>query len=194
MTPKEVNRQARVLDQMLSMHSALRDRYACRAKLLTLGILGCSVVLCTVTFLPDDALKPVGVSASANRYLIGGLSSIVFFLAIVELCVRWGKVSRRHGEASEALAKLKQQYRVATSSGEMQSGACAKLTEEFGRVMAELPHIPDKQFPSLKAYHLRKVRLSQMIDSHVGCPVWLLRLRLVWEGVVGKKDQEGNDP
>lgn len=193
MTEDEVKRQSRVVDQMLSMHSALRDRYARRAKLLTLGILGCSVILCTVTFLPDDALKPLGVSASANRFLIGGFSSIIFFLSIVELCVSWGEVSRRHGEASESLAKFKQQHRAATCSGKVEPGMCAKLTEEFGRLMAELPRIPDKQFPSLKAYHLRKVRLSQMIDSHVGCPVWLLRLRLAWRGMFGKKDQEGQD-
>ena len=193
MTPEEVNRQARVVDQMLSMHSALRDRYVRRATLLTLGILGCSVILCTVTFMPDDALNPLGVSASANRFVIGGFSGVVFFLSIVELCVSWAEVARRHGEASESLAKLKQQYRAAVSGREVECSACAKLTEEFGRVMAKLPRIPDKQFPSLKAYHLHKVCLSQMIDSHVGCPVWLLRLRLVWEGMFGKKDQEGRN-
>lgn len=193
MTEEEAKRQYRVIDQMLSMHSALRDRYARRAKALTIGILGCSVILCTVTFLPDDALQPLGVSSSGNRFIIGGFASIVFFLSLLDLCVSWGKVSRRHEEASEMLAKLKQKHRAAMCGGKIEPAACAALTEEFSRIMAELPRIPDKQFGSLKAYHLRKIRLSQMIESHVGCPVWLLRLRLVWEGIRGKKDREGQN-
>jgi len=193
MTPEELNRQARVVDQMLSMHSALRDRYARRAKCLTLGVLGCSVVLCTVTFLPDDALGFMGVSPFANRVIVGVLSSLVFFLSLVDLCVAWGKASWRHGEAAETLAKFKHRYRTAISAGTVATGDGAELTREFGQVMAALCPIPDKQFASLKAYHLRKVRLSQMIDAHAGCPVWWLRLRLVWEGVFGRKDREGQN-
>jgi len=190
---EEVNRKARVVDQMLSMHSALRDRYARRAKLLTVAILGCSVVLCTITFLPDDALKPLGVSAVANRFIIGGFASLVFFLSILELCVRWQATSAHYGEAAEKLAKLKLRYRDALSGEKVDSGTCNILTEEFERCMEKLAPIPDKLFPSLKSYHLRKVRLSQMIDSNPGCPLWFLRLRLLWKGVFGKKDREGAD-
>jgi hypothetical protein len=93
MTPEELNRQARVVDQMLSMHSALRDRYARRAKWLTLGVLGCSVILCTVTFLPDDALAFMRVSPFASRVIVGVFSSLVFFLSLVDLCVAWEKAS-----------------------------------------------------------------------------------------------------
>jgi len=192
---EEVKRQLRVLDQMLSMHSALRDRYARREKLLTLGIMGCSVILCTVTFLPDDALTFVGISTSAKRFVIGGFASIVFFLSIAQLCVNWGKVATRHCNASEALAKLKHQYRAAMPTTGTQSSVCAELTQEYCKVMGKLPSIPDRQFASLKAYHLRKVRLSQMIDSRVGCPLWLLKLLLMWQGVRGSKnqDQEGDN-
>jgi len=189
----EIRRQARVVDQMLSMHSLLRDRYARKAKGLTLGILGCSVVLCTATFLPNEALRFVGVSPLAGRVIVGVFSSLVFFFSIVKLCVAWGEVSSRYGEAAKRVAKLKQQYRIATSGETVGPDACAKLTQEFSQVMEGLPPIPDKQFPSLKAYHLRKVRLSRMIDAHVGCPVWLLQLRLVWQGIFGKKDREGQD-
>jgi hypothetical protein len=93
----------------------------------------------------------------------------------------------------ETLAKLKHRYRTATSAETAATDGGEQLSREFGQALAALPPIPDKLFPSLKAYHLRKVRLSQMIDAHIGCPVWWLRLRLVWEGVFGKKDREGQN-
>ena len=177
----------------MSMHSALRDRYARRARFLTLAILGCSVVLCTITFLPDNALEPLGVSAAANRFIIGGFASLVLFLSIVELFVRWQTISAHYGEAAEKLAKLKFQYRAASSGGEVDAEKCDLLKREYEECMEKLPPIPDKLFPSLKSYHIRKVRLSRMIDSNPGCPVWFLRLRLLIKGILGKQEKEGTD-
>lgn len=193
MTDREVKRQYRVVDQMLSMHSALRDRYARRGKALTLGILGCSVLLCTVTFLPDDALNPIDISPSASRFLIGGFSSIVFFLSLLGVLVNWGDVSRQHGEAAQLLARLKHKYRKVLRGDVVDPDACAALSDEFVSLTPGLPRIPESQFTSLKADHLLKIRLSQMIDTHAGCPVWLLRLRLMWQGIRGGKDG-GLDP
>ena len=190
---KEVKRQARVVDQMLSMHSALRDRYSRKAIGLTIVILGLSVVLCTITFLPDSALEPLGISAAANRFIIGGLGSLVFFLALMELFLRWQAISVHHSDAAEELAKLKLQYRTALSRGEVDPGACEMLKQAYEACMEKLPPIPERLFPSLKSHHLRKIRLSQMIDSNPGSPVWFLRLRLLWAGIRGKKDEEGAD-
>jgi hypothetical protein len=119
--------------------------------------------------------------------LIGGISVLIFFLSVLELTVRWGKLSVQHAIAAEALGKLKLEYRVVLSAGKATASKYTQLSSEYAQLMDELPRIPDRKFASLKAYHLRKIRLSQMIDLHVGSPIFLLRLRLAWEGLFRSK-------
>ena len=186
-TLKEISRQARVVDQMLTAHATLRDRYARRSNITTLAVLGCSIILCSITFLPDYALAPLGVTATAARALIGGISALIFFLSVLELTVMWGKLSVQHAIAAETLGKLKLEYRVVLSAGKATASKYAQLSSEYAQLMDELPRIPDRKFASLKAYHLRKIRLSQMIDLHVGSPIFLLRLRLACDGLFRSK-------
>jgi hypothetical protein len=187
MTNDELKRQSRVTDQMVTAYSVLRDRYASRATSLTLGILGSSVVLVACTFLPDDALSNVGISPFITKVIIGVFSSFVLFLSIAELRVDWRERSRLYAEAAESLAKHKSKYRAVLSKEESTSSAqIAEMTKGYSSTMDGLPRIPDKQFIKLKAYHLKKVRLSQLVYNSVGCPVWVLRLRILFQGWRGK--------
>ena len=183
MTNDELKRQSRVTDQMVTAYSILRDRYAARATSLTLGILGSSVVLVACTFLPGYALSNVGLSPFFTKIIIGAFSSFVLFLSIAELRVDWRERSRLYAEAAESLAKHKSKCRavlnkeVSTSQDQI-----AEMTKGYNSTMDGLPRIPDKQFVKLKACHLSKVRLSRMVDSSVGCPVWVLRRDIKFEG------------
>jgi hypothetical protein len=151
---------------------------------LTLTIFLSSVVLCTGTFLSDDALKAIGVSAAAERVLMGTFSSIILFVSIAELCVRWGEKSQRYSDAAERLASIKARTRQAlVQQNPISEPDCADLTRSFSAAMEGLPRIPDRQFVSLKAHHLKKVRISQMCEQAVGCPVWILRCRLAISGI-----------
>lgn len=187
MNNDELKRQSRITDQMVTAHSILRDRYASRATFLTLGILGSSVVLVACTFLPDDALSNIGLSPFVTKVILGAFSSFVLFLSIAELRVDWRERSRLYAEAAESLAKLKSKYRAVLSREESASPAqIAEMTKEYNSTMDRLPRIPERQFVKLKAHHLRKVRLSQLVDNSVGCPVWVLRLRIFFQGCRGK--------
>jgi hypothetical protein len=188
MKPDEIERRYRVADQMVTMYSVLRDRYSARATGLTLGIMGSSVILCACTFLPDNALVAVGLSPLGTKVVLAVFSSFILFLSIAELKVDWKERSSVFGEAAENVAGLKAKYRaVRNSSGHPSSEVIHELAIQYDSIMASLPGVPDLQFAKLKAYHLKKIRLSQMIDTKPGCPLWILRLKLMWEGSCGKK-------
>lgn len=188
MKPDEIERRFRVADQMVTMYSVLRDQYSARATKLTLGIMASSVILCACTFLPDDALIMVGLSSLGTKVVLGVFSSIVLFLSIAELKVDWKERSGLYGEAAENVAGLKAKYRdVRNSCLQPSPEVIHELAVQYDSIMGSLPGVPDLRFAKLKAYHLKKLKLSQMIDSKPGCPLWILRLQLMWEGSRGKK-------
>ncbi len=191
MNIEDFKRQHRVIDQMITMYSMLRDQYARQAIFLTLGILGSSIVLIACTFLPQTALKFIGISPFMTTVILGAFSSLVLFLSIAELRVDWKEKSRQFGDAADQLAELKLKFRNSLSGSEGINDSLANdLDGAYKAALRRLPRIPDKQFLTLKSYHLRKIKLSQMIDNSVGSPVWLLRIRLFMEGL---RKQSGED-
>lgn len=185
---EETSRQRRVVDQMLTAYSILRDRYSRIATALTLVIFLTSTVLVTCTFLPEGSLLDVGISSKALRLILGLSSGLVLFASVAELALRWRELSQKYGDAADRLAKLKAHLRAATVGGIPTEDQYREMLQHFDTTMEGLPRIPDRQFGALKAYHLRKVKLSQMCDEAIGCPVFLLRLRLMWRGMSRAKD------
>lgn len=187
MSDDELKRQCRLADQMLSMYSILRDRYERRALYLTLGILGSSVILCACTFLPEDALEAVGITALSVKIIIGAFSSLVLFLSIIELRVDWKKRAQGYADAAEALARWRSNYRNTIAQfNPLTADKATALLVSYAETLENRPRIPDSEFHRLKALHLRKVEISRMIDAAPGCPVVILRLRLFWKGIRAK--------
>lgn len=179
----EIARQQRVVDQMVTMYSVLRDRYARRAVGLTLGLFLVSVVLVTCTFLPEDVLIDVGVSAKSTRIVLGLSSGLALFLSVAELALRWREVSQRYGDAADRLAKVKAEARTLLATASVTDDQRSDLSKRMLAAMEGLPRIPDRKFVALKAYHQRKVELSRMSDRAVGAPVFYLRVRLFLRGL-----------
>jgi hypothetical protein len=188
MKPEEIERRFRVADQMVTMYTVMRDRYLARATWLTLSIMGSSVILCACTFLPDNALVMVGLSPLGKKVVLGVFSSLILFLSIVELKVDWKQRSSLYKEAAKNVAGLKAKYRnVRNSSEHPASEMIHELANQYDSIMANLPGVSDLEFAKLKAYHLKKIKLSKMIDLNPGCPLWFLRIKLMWEGSCGKR-------
>ena len=74
MDKAEINRQFHVLDQMLSMHSALRDKYRKRALLLNLSLLLASVFLCAFVFADKSIYLWFGLEPKVVNIFIGAAS------------------------------------------------------------------------------------------------------------------------
>jgi len=173
---KELSRQFRVLDQTLSMHTMLRDRYARLALILDIMLLACSVTFCATTFARDEAFTKVGLSSQNVRYVLGIASVSAFFASLVALRVDWKGKSALHRDAVQRLTTVLALFReLHRDDGTWPQDRGAELHQAYWRAMNHIVEVPTGAFVGLKARHLRKVKVSKMLDSMPGCPVFVLR-------------------
>src|SRR5260370_7958462 len=95
----DTSRQFRVLDQTLSMHTVLRDRYGRRALVVDALLLACSVVFCAAAFASDQVLALLGRSPEHVRYLLRAFSVAAFMLFLVSLSAYWNGKAASHRAA-----------------------------------------------------------------------------------------------
>jgi hypothetical protein len=185
---EEAKRQARLVDQMASMHSILRDRAERRGHVLGFLLLSSSFVLLVASTISDDLLVGLGLRPEDARTWGSALSVLLFVFSLLELRLGYGLRAAGHREAADRLSRLKQRYRTELN-GAPSPSRLAKLNYEYEVACSVLPPIPEGQFHSLKAAHLRKIQLSKMIDLYPTVPIPLLKLRLLREGLRGRAPQ-----
>lgn len=196
MTIKSENdRQFRVLDQMLSMHSDLRDRLKKRALYLNLLLLIVSVFLCALVFADNTIFLPVGLKPKVAETFIRIASVICFTVSIIEYRVDWRGNAAVHADAVRKLAALKSDYCECYSMcGGEDIDKNGVLSKKYSNVMANIVEIPENQFVKLKARHLRKLILSKRISEHPSVPVIILKSQLILEDSIASfKSKHEND-
>lgn len=184
-TSKEENeRQYTLIDQLLSMHSSLRDKYERRAFWLNTVQIGASLFLSVSAFVPDDVIRSLGYDPTKGRYLLGISAIVVLLISITEFRVDWKSVGSKHSEAARHLAELKAKYRKAFSeaAGEDRERN-SRLAIDYDRLMALLPPIPEQYFIRLKANHRFKIYLSERVGRNPKAPIWFLWLVLRLKGM-----------
>lgn len=184
-TSKEENeRQYTLIDQLLSMHSSLREKYERRAFWLNTIQIGASLFLSVFAFVPDDVISSLSYDPAKGRYLLGVSAIIVLLISITEFRVDWKSVGSKHSEAARHLAELKAKYRKAFSEAAGEDrGRNSKLAIDYDRLMALLPPIPEQYFIRLKANHRFKICLSDRVSRNPKAPVWFLWLVLRLKGM-----------
>ena len=191
-TKQENERQYESINQLLSMHSSLRDKYKSRAFWLNTAQIGISLALCVFAFVGDDVLLLLGYHPPMARFVLGFSAVIVLLLSITEFRVNWTVMGARHAEAVESLGELKAKYRKAYNESE---GADLKknsrLTTQHNKTMADLPPIPERYFIQLKADHQYKRILSRRLGQNPKVPTWFLRIQLRLEGIRGRVEKGG---
>jgi hypothetical protein len=176
----ELDKKLRILDQSLSMHSDLRDRYKRRSLIVDLSLLACSVVFCASAFAGDSALSHFGTKPDLIRYFLRVSSVLAFMLSILSLRIDWKGKSAAHHDATGRLSRALASFRDhRQSDGTWPSESIPRLDDTYWAAMHNSVPIPEADFVRLKARHLRKVELSKMVSSHPGCPVIALRLALL---------------
>jgi hypothetical protein len=175
----ELERQFRLLGQMLTMHSVLVSRFSRLALMLDVALLAASVVFCATTFVSDDFFSSIGLTPKIIRLLLGIFSLLAFFAALVSLRVDWKASEARHKEAASKLGSTLALFRQTRNrSGGWAASSAADLNSKYWETMNGITPIPNRLFAPLKAKHLRKIEISMLLDSHSGIPIWFLRFLL----------------
>jgi hypothetical protein len=176
----EFERQRRLVDQMTSMHSMLRDRYRQQATTATVVVLVLSVVALAFAFAPgDETVSLFGVEAQRSTWL-GWFAVAVFSLTLIELVLDRRGAAGWHDDAVRQLATLKSAYRTPPKPGDERATVDA-VSGTYQAVMTALPAIPERLFNRLKARHLSKVAVSRYVSDHPGCPAFVARWRVALE-------------
>jgi hypothetical protein len=164
---KEIGRQERVLNQMSTMHSILRDRARAEGTVLLCVVLIVSVVGLAFAFAGGgETVEVFGVGAARSTWL-GWLAVVTFSLTLVDLVLDRRGAASRHDDAVRQLAILKSEYRAPPQADEAVA-ARKRLSERYQAVMDGLPPVPDRLFNRLKAKHLQKVAVSRHLSDHPG--------------------------
>ena len=183
-TKEENERQYRVVDQMLTMHSLLRDRMERRAFWLNTVLIASSLFLTVFTFVGDDVLRALNLDPALTRFVLGLIAVVVLICSITEFRVDWRSVAGRHAEAVSRLARMKAKYRQSfTDTGGNDPLMNTLLTSECDNMMSNITTIPDRWFNVLKAEHQFKRLLSERISQCPRTPIWFLKLHLRIEGI-----------
>ena len=194
-TKQENERQYKLVDQLLSMHSLLGQKYERRALWLNTAQMGISLFLCVFAFVGDDLLRSLGYHPPMARFVLGFSAVVVLMLSITEFRVNWKAVGSRHDNAVGCLSTLKAKYRRAfNESAGSDSKKNTRLTAEYQKTMAILPPIPERHFTQLKAAHQFKRILSLKLSQNPKAPEWFLRIQLRLEGMYAALRKGGHEP
>lgn len=196
-TKEENERQYKVIDQMLTMHSSYRDCMARRAFWLNTALVASALFLTVFSFVDDNLIKTLGFDPAMSRFTLGLTAVVVLLCSITEFRVDWNSLSGRHAEAVTQLAAMKTKYRKSfAQTGGDDTRENTSLASVYEEVMGGLPVIPERWFNTLKAEHRFKRILSERISECPKAPAWFLRLQLRVEGLrdalrLGKERYDG---
>jgi len=179
-----VKRQYRLLNQTITMHAILRDRYSTRALILDVMLLICSIIFCATTFAPSDLYTFLGIEPDSGRIILGIASVVAFMAAIISLRVDWKARSNKHRDAAKKLSDNLKLFRENKNENDgWEKESMAKLNQSYWEAMRNIEEIPDKFFNPLKAKHLRKVEISKLSSSLNGCPIFILKIIVLWRAI-----------
>ncbi len=162
---------------MLSMHSALRDRL--RRKSLALDVTGLvgSVFVVAATLIDPAVAGLLSVTPESLKLGVALAGIAIFSASLIALRVDWAQAAHNHQEAARVLSEVKSRGRILGASDPSDEDI-SRFLELADARLAALPPIPDTSFVSLKAKHVRKVKLSRLLDERPGASVRLAGLRL----------------
>ena len=179
LSEKETERQYRVLQQTLSAHAALRDRYTVKAKTAEVVLLICAVIFCATTFVGDAFYADLGISPQAGKLGVEFASVLAFASSLAILVVNWKGSAARHDEAAEKWVSALEEFRKRRRADGSWSGEDrAALNATYWEAARNSTAIPERSFNRLKARHLRKVEVSKLISKYPGCPRVVLMLMI----------------
>ncbi|MFC4347954.1 hypothetical protein ACFO5Q_08870 [Kordiimonas lipolytica] len=168
-----------LIDQMISQHAWLRDRYARRASTLDVILLVLSASLSALAF--ADIKGIVGGLVDVKLWL-GGLSLTVFVASVVSWKVDWKGKENSHGQTVDNLSQQKREILALLDQEDgINSDTVAAVNASYAVISDKCAKVPESLFLKTKQYHKRKVALSRALDVSPGTFLWVIKLKLWWQ-------------
>lgn len=175
---REVERQYRVLQQTLGMHSMLRDDFMRKARMLEIILLLCSVIFCATVFSADQLFLRLHLPPETSRVVLGIASVLAFASSLILTTLDWREKSIQHSEAAARWSSVLEEFRTnRTENGEWPESTRSTLSVLYWQASRNTVKIPDARFNRLKTRYLRKVELSTLKSAYPGCPricLWVI--------------------
>lgn len=164
-------------DQACSIHAVLRDRYRWRANVLDYGMMASTTYLLGLSLVEPALGISLGFGLDRTK-LTTVLALVTFFLSVMQFKNDWKAKAQAHQRSFEAYAEVKAECRSVTAGIRAVSAPDHQhirgLYDTVTKIGAE---IPENEFLTGKAYHLRKVAVSKYLDQHPCAWVPLVRLK-----------------
>jgi len=174
---EEIERIRRVSDLLCTGHAVLRDRFARRALLLDLSVLGLSTWLVALAFVEPRIgvrLSPFGWD---SKLWAGLLAVATFFLTVVQLKTDWKGRADAHKRTLNIYAEVKREAGYLLAAGDFDDAECRRVLARYDMASAVGVEMPEADFLPQKRQHKIKVALSKHLDSHPSASLLLTRLR-----------------
>jgi hypothetical protein len=170
---REIERIRRVSDMLCTGHAHLRDRYARRALILDLGILGLATWLVALAFVDPkiaEALTPFTLAPQPW----GGLLAVgTFFMTLVQLKTDWKARSEAHRRTLEFYAEAKSEAGYLLAGSSTAQDAFRRVLAKYDMASTVGVEIPERDFLRLKRRHLTKVTMSRYLDERASASLRL---------------------
>jgi hypothetical protein len=167
------------VDQGITAHSYLREKFARRGAIISAGIIIASALVTFLAVASVSIRTYLQLSNDHADHIIGLLGFIVLICAILELQIGWREKSSRHAEAAGALSRLKLIItRELASDLTLTKARFNELQQAYESVNDLVAKIPENRFLELKALHKRKVEISKFLDKQPGSSVRLLKVKI----------------
>lgn len=162
------------IDQRISGHSRLHDRYKRRAIVSEILLMGSAIIL-TISGLADDKYYAFfGLDPAFTRLCFSLYSVLALVVSVIAWKTDWRSIALIHGQARDKLSNLKLECRRALSDYETSPERLEDLCNQCSIKQTEIEPIPENKFNALKAWHLKKKELSKYASKNAGKPYWLI--------------------
>jgi len=184
LSERELDYYYRVVDQTISMHASLRDRYASWASLTDISLMALSGALVAMSLIDPARLSP-SITQPCARAIMVAISFLVFVLSMVTWRVDWKAKASHHDLAIDRLAKVKALCRSLKYEESPTPERITEVCKACAEALAAPPRIPERDFARLKAAHLVKVEVSSLLSDCPGSSIQLVRAALWVRGNLG---------
>jgi hypothetical protein len=187
----ELQRVRRVSDSLCTAHAVLRDRFARRALVLDVVILGLSTWLVAVAFVEPYIGAKLTPYSWDPQIWIGALATATFFLTVVQIKTDWKARADAHRRTLDLYSEVKREAGYAIATEKIDDVTFRRVLSRYDMASAVGIEVPESEFLKLKKHHRVKVALSKHLDEHPSSSLIVMRIRYWMRDNFGYKRGNG---